>query len=138
MRSNIRCVIDTNVLVSSLLLKNSVPFQVVEMLFYEGKLLRSESTTQELGTVLQRKKLIKYITQNERSAFMTKFLIKSELVNINETITICRDVKDNQFLELAVSGEANFIITGDNDLLILNSFRNIEIVTPQIFLGRFS
>ena len=108
------------------------------MLFYEGKILRSESTTQEIGIVLQRKKLIKYITQNERSAFMTKFLMKSELVNITETITVCRDVKDNQFLELAVSGKANFIITGDNDLLILNSFRNIEILTPHLFLGKFS
>ena len=56
----------------------------------------------------------------------------------NCVIDICRDPKDNKFLELAVSGKADFIITGDQDLLVLNPFRNIEIITINEFLTRFN
>jgi predicted nucleic acid-binding protein len=59
------------------------------------------------------------------------------LIKISEKITICRDPKDDKFLELAVNGQANFIITGDEDLLVLNPFRNIEIITVNEFLNRF-
>ena len=62
----------------------------------------------------------------------------AELVAIKESIDICRDPKDNKFLELAVSGEADFIVSGDQDLLVLNPFRNIEIVTANDFLARFN
>ena len=46
----------------------------------------------------------------------------------------CRDPKDNQFLELAVNGQADFIVTGDEDLLVLHPFRAIPILTPRDFL----
>jgi len=48
---------------------------------------------------------------------------ETELITINETIDICRDPKDNKFLELAISGKATHIITGDKDLLELYPFR---------------
>jgi predicted nucleic acid-binding protein len=48
-------------------------------------------------------------------------------------IVVCRDVKDNKFLELAVSGNADIIITGDQDLLVLNPFQDIKITTPENF-----
>ncbi|MFQ5771845.1 MAG: putative toxin-antitoxin system toxin component, PIN family [bacterium] len=47
---------------------------------------------------------------------------------------ICRDPKDDKYLELAVSGGAKFIVSGDKDLLALNSFREISILTPEQFL----
>jgi predicted nucleic acid-binding protein len=62
----------------------------------------------------------------------------SELIEIKESITICRDSKDDKFLELAISGKADFIITGDQDLLVLNPFRNIEIIAANEFLNRFN
>jgi predicted nucleic acid-binding protein len=62
----------------------------------------------------------------------------SELIEIKESITICRDSKDDKFLELAISGNADFIITGDQDLLVLNPFRNIEVITANEFLSRFN
>jgi uncharacterized protein len=49
-------------------------------------------------------------------------------------ITDCRDKKDNKFLELAISGEASRIISGDNDLLVLNPFRSVVISSPATFL----
>ena len=56
------------------------------------------------------------------------------MIEVTQTITIYRDIKDNKFLELAMEGKADYIITGDQDLLILNPFNNIEIITPRDFL----
>ena len=53
-------------------------------------------------------------------------------------ITECRDPKDNKFLELAVAGKADCIVTGDKDLLVLHPFRNIRIITPKEFLSQFN
>ena len=60
---------------------------------------------------------------------------EAELVEIVETITACRDAKDNKFLELAVSGKADCIVSGDDDLLVLNSFRGIKILTLREYLS---
>ena len=59
----------------------------------------------------------------------------TRLVEIAESIRACRDPKDDQVLELAVCGRADWIITGDADLLTLDPFRGIGIVTPTDFLG---
>jgi len=74
---------------------------------------------------LNRKKFNKYISWEERRIFLLKFISSSELVPITEKIQACRDEKDNKFLELAVSGNANIIVTGDRDLLVLNYFSGI-------------
>ena len=74
----------------------------------------------------------------DRQVFLLKFISASELVSITQKITVCRDEKDNKFLELAISGNANVIVTGDLDLLVLNPFQAVEIVTPDIFIDRFT
>ncbi len=48
-------------------------------------------------------------------------------------IRVCRDAKDNKFLALAAACRAEFLITGDDDLLILNPFRETHILTPAQF-----
>jgi predicted nucleic acid-binding protein len=58
----------------------------------------------------------------------------AEAVTITERIAACRDVTDDKFLELAVSGKADMIVSGDADLLVLNPFRGIPIVTPAAFV----
>jgi len=136
MRNN-RFVVDNNILVSALLVKNSIPFQVIQKIEELGIILYSEATLLELNQVLNRKKFAKYFTLEEKQAFLVKLIEKSELVEIEEVITACRDPKDDKFLELAVSGKADFMITGDRDLLVLNPFRNIAIITTNEFLGGF-
>ena len=69
--------------------------------------------------------------------FLVALLKEAEMVEIAETITDCRDAKDNKFLELAVSGKADCIVSGDADLLVLNPFRGIPILTPREFLTRY-
>ena len=69
---------------------------------------------------------------------LDEFLATVEMVGVDESIHDCRDPKDNKFLELAVSGGATHLVTGDDDLLVLHPFRGVAIVTPQAFLDEFS
>ncbi len=131
----IRIVIDTNIFVSALLFENSLPFQVVRLTESKGVVLFSEATLGELKQVLSRKKFDKYITMEERETFFLKLMMTGENVIIHRQIKACRDEKDNKFLELAINGKADFIITGDNDLLALNPFENIPIISPNFFLN---
>lgn len=133
-----RFVIDTNVLISALLFKSSVPFRAIALAEKQGIILYSEATLKELERVLNRSKFDKYLSQEERQVFLLKFIGSSQLVNITEKISVCRDEKDNKFLELAVSGNANLILTGDLELLVLNPFQSIEILTPEQFIDRFA
>jgi putative PIN family toxin of toxin-antitoxin system len=131
----VRCVFDTNVIVSAALLGGSVPRQAFDKAADEGTILISAPVLLELAEVLSRAKLNKYVLEEERMRFLVALLKESELVAITEVVTDCRDVKDNKFLELAVSGSADCIVSGDQDLLVLNPFRGIPIVTPRDFLS---
>jgi len=134
---NNRIVVDTNVFISALLIKKSIPFQVVNIAFKLGKILYSDATYAELQQVLFRRKFDKYLTIEERNIFLFKLANDSPSIEIQEEIQACRDVKDDKFLELAVNGNADVIVTGDADLLVLNPFRKIEIITPEMFVSRF-
>jgi predicted nucleic acid-binding protein len=61
-------------------------------------------------------------------------IARAELVEIKERIAACRDPTDDKFLELAVNGRADLIVSGDADLLALNPFRGIPIITPAMFV----
>ena len=61
--------------------------------------------------------------------------LKAEIIEIITKINLCRDPKDNKFLELAVNGKADYLISGDQDLLILNPFQEISILSPQVFIS---
>ena len=62
-------------------------------------------------------------------------LLRPKLIAIEERIAACRDPTDDKFLELAVNGKADLIVTGDADLLVLNPFRDIPIVAPATFVA---
>jgi putative PIN family toxin of toxin-antitoxin system len=80
------------------------------------------------------KKFDKYLSLSARTNFLNDLLESVKIIEIVETINVCRDPKDNKFLELAINGKADYIITGDQDLLVLNPFQTIRILTPQEFL----
>ena len=129
-----RFVFDTNVSVSALLLKRSIVRQAFDKAIEQGKLLVSQATVEELNEVLRRKRFDKYLTEDERIEFITALVREAALVEIADTVTVCRDPKDNKFLELAVSGKATCIVSGDDDLLVLHPFRGIPVLTPRQFL----
>lgn len=107
---------------------------MLDIAFMEHTVLASAETYVELEDVIWREKLDNYITQDERERLLKRFLKDAWLIKTKETITVCRDPKDNMILELAASGQADFIITGDKDLPVLNPFRSIRILTPAEFL----
>ncbi len=127
-------ILDTNILVSASFSSTSATAKVLEIAFQNHTVLASSKTYSELEDVIWREKFDPYITQAERERFLSRFLKHTRLVTTNEKITACRDPKDNMILELAVAGKADCIITGDKDLLALNPFRNIQIVTSAAFL----
>jgi putative PIN family toxin of toxin-antitoxin system len=133
--SNLRFVLDTNVIVSAALVRGSIPRLALNKALDLGKLLISAATVIELDDVLRRNRFDKYLTEEERLVFLAALVKEGELVDITDACTDCRDPKDNKFLELALSARATCIISGDADLLILHPFRGaIPVVTPQVFL----
>src|SRR3712207_6609734 len=104
---SLRFVFDTNVIVSAALLAGSIPRKAFDKALDEGTILISAPVLLEVAEVLGRKKLDKYLFEEERMRFLVALLKATELVQITEQITACRDVKDDKFLELAVSGKAD-------------------------------
>jgi uncharacterized protein len=129
-----RFVFDNNTLVSALLFERSVPAQAFYAALDHGIILVSQPTFTELNGVLDRKKFDRYVTREEREQFLATFLHEATLVEVAEEIRACRDPKDDKFLALAVCGRATCLISGDQDLLVLNPFRDIPILTPAQFL----
>lgn len=129
-----RLVFDTSALISAALLKRSVSRQAFDKALDEGKLLVSAETIDEINQVLGRQDFAKYVTEDERMEFLALLLREAKLVKITVLVDECRDPQDNKFLELAVSGQAECIVSGDHDLLVLHPFRKIPIVTPRDFL----
>jgi putative PIN family toxin of toxin-antitoxin system len=128
-----RIVLDTNVLVSAALKRISMPGMAVHMVERRGGLLKSHVTEQQLFGVLARPYFDSLIDPDAR-AWLKELLTAAELVTITERIAACRDPTDDKFLELAVNGHADLIVSGDSDLLALNPFRQIPIVTPAAFV----
>ncbi len=129
-----RCVFDTNAVVSALLFSRSVPRQALSRALHIGTLLMSQALSGELDEVLDRPRFDRYVTRQQRAAFLRNLLRMAMSVPITETVRACRDPKDDKILELAVNGNANYIITGDDDLLVMNPFRGIAIIGPAEFL----
>jgi putative PIN family toxin of toxin-antitoxin system len=134
MQARRRIVVDTNALVSRLLLPDSIPGQAVRKAVEEGDILMSESTLFELADVLGREKFKPYVSIQDREEFLRMLGRIVEMVTILHAVHDCRDVRDNQILEVAVNGQAQVIVTGDEDLLVLNPFRGISILRPADYL----
>jgi uncharacterized protein len=136
MKNNI-FVIDTNTLISSSLFTNSAPRKAVTKANELGKISASIETYSEFFEAFARPKFDKYISIETRLGILIDFKRLAIFSEISESITECRDPKDDKFLELAVSAKASCIITGDKDLLVLNPFRNISILNAVDFLNNF-
>jgi putative PIN family toxin of toxin-antitoxin system len=133
-----RFVFDANVIVSAFLFKNSSPRLALEMAKNQGIIILSETVIDELSDVLSRSKFDRYLAKSIRQELLETLVEASLLVQPSESINECRDSKDNKYLELAISGHAESLITGDEDLLVLNPFRNIKIITALEFLDTYS
>ena len=135
MTNDLRAVLDTNVVVSAMLSSDSVPGRAFVYLARRRGLIVSEASKSELIHVILRPDFDRYLREEDRVEFFSSLEEQSQLVEITHSITACRDPSDDKFLELALSGRATHIITGDQDLLDLHPFHGIPILTPADFLA---
>ncbi len=133
--SSPRVVVDTNIIVSAALMP-SLPRRAVEWTIAHGVLLVSPDLAAEWLEVLRRPKFQRYITDEEAQEFIGTLLTSSEWTVPTTYLSICRDMKDNMVLALALDAHADVVISGDEDLLVLSPFRDIPIVRPDAFLVR--
>jgi uncharacterized protein len=136
--TEIRVVIDTNVVISATLAEHSTARKAIFKAIDTCQILISQEVLTEFGQAIVRTKFNKYIRREDRLAFLNALVKESGIIAPTSHITDCRDQRDNKFLELAVDGNAQYIITGDNDLLQLSPYRGIHILTPADFLEKIN
>lgn len=133
-----RIVFDTNALISAAILPNSASRKALTLAAHKFQLASSKAALDELVGVIERPHLDKYFAgANTRFSFLMLIAQLSDIVETHSIITNCRDPDDNKILELAVDVGAKIIVCGDNDLLVLNPYRGIEILRPHEFLTKF-
>jgi uncharacterized protein len=128
-------VLDTNVLISAALGEGFCR-KAFEIASKNHTILRSSETFTELAVTLEKPRLQRFLKEEDKIDFLANFLSLSKAIEITERIYASRDSKDNIFLELAISGGAEIIVTRDGDLLVLHPFRGVSIITVSDFLSR--
>ena len=129
-----RVVLDTNVLISGLLSTTSTPAKAVEHAVSNDQLLASTDTLRELMTKLLSPKFDRYVPRERRDALVLRLAPLIEIVEVVQRVQVSRDSDDDKFLEVALNGRADVIVSGDRDLLELNPFRGVAIVSPTAYL----
>lgn len=137
--TNLRVVVDTNVIISGLLGITDSPSSTILRAFRTQQiiLVSSPEIIEEVGIVISRPRIVKITKMNEvsRNAFIEGLIERSDVTFGKQlTSATSRDVKDDKFLACAYEAKADYIITGDEDLLILKEFQGTKIVTPRAFV----
>lgn len=133
----LRVILDTNLLISFLISKR---FASLDLMVSANKvrLLFSIESMSEFIEVSQRPKLRKFFLDSDLALLLNLFEVYGELVDVISGVQVCRDEKDNFLLALAKDGKANYLITGDEDLLVIGKFGLTHIVTFREFMSRVS
>ncbi|MFW6136405.1 MAG: putative toxin-antitoxin system toxin component, PIN family [Chloroflexota bacterium] len=127
----IRAVFDANVLVSYLLTHRPPIATLIDDYLARGAIVSvtAPELLEELERVLRYPKLQPYYTAEEATRFLALVMALSELVELPEPIPrICRDPDDDRLVACAVAGDADVIVTGDEDLLVLERVSDISIL----------
>lgn len=125
--SSQRFIVDTNILLSSIAFQGSLPDQVLKKILTDGVLVFSQETLDEFKDVILRPKFDRYIRRELRQNFFFEIATSALLVEPKPCKVICRDPKDQKFLE--IHHEAEQIISGDKDLLVVEQVGNCRIMS---------
>jgi uncharacterized protein len=128
-----RLVIDTNLWISSLFsedLRQRLQSIIGNDQFY---ILASEELLEEIKNVVLRPKFQKFIKKEHLDLVMEILSKRLDIVEVKSLVQVCRDPKDDFILALCKDGEADFLVTGDNDLLVMEKFENTKIVSLSAF-----
>ena len=129
----IKAVIDTSTLISALGWEGK-PQQILNYcLEKKFKLVTSPQILQEIRDVLFREKF-NFIDSSKKNEFILLLSQLAEIVYPRHKVDVCRDKKDNKFIELALSAKVKIIVSSDNDLLDIKEYNGIKILSVREFL----
>lgn len=132
-----RVVLDTNVIISATLIRGGNEDQILRA-WRRGRfdLVLSPPILEELSRALFYEKLqrFRWMSEEEVVALLQALAQASELVSGRMAVKASRDPEDDKFLAAAIEGDAEYVVTGDRDLLVLGRYREVRIVAPAVFL----
>jgi putative PIN family toxin of toxin-antitoxin system len=131
----LRAIIDTNIWISFIISKK---LTLLDGHIFSGKIriLLNENLLSEIKTTIEKPKLQKYFLTQGLEIMLNAFDAFIDLIEIKSSVRVCRDPKDDFLLSLAKDGKADYLITGDKDLLNLGKFRKTKILTITDFLNQ--
>ncbi len=132
-----RVVLDTNVIISATLARGGNEDRILRA-WRRGRfdLVLSPPILEEIGRALFYEKLERrrWMSEEEVAALLQALAQASDLVSGRMAVKASRDPEDDKFLAAAIEGDAEYVVTGDRDLLVLGRYRDVRIVTPAVFL----
>jgi putative PIN family toxin of toxin-antitoxin system len=131
-RASLRLVVDTNVLISSLISVEMM--ELARRIVRHHRILYSVEQLLEFQQVMTRPKLKGRIIVAHQDELVSSLSLHGELVQVHSDVQVCRDPDDDHLLALCKDGKANMLLTGDKDLLVLKRFTGTRILSPSEFL----
>ena len=136
----LRAVLDANVLISALIQPKGASGEILTSLLEKGsfEVVVSPAILAEVRRCFSYPKVRRYIkaSEEELGLWVASLELIAQPVEGNLRIhAVAEDPDDNKYIEAAVEGLAQFVVTGDKHLLSLRTYENIRIVTPRLFLG---
>jgi putative PIN family toxin of toxin-antitoxin system len=133
-----RAIVDTNILIRGVIMPNGTVGPVITRLrdgdytlVYSAPLI--DELLEKLALPRIREKY--HLNDQDIDDLLALIALRGELVTPTRKVKICRDPKDDMFIEAALAGNAEVIVTGDEDLLTLKEFETVRFVTPRAFLA---
>jgi len=130
----LRIIIDTNLWISFLITNNFSKLDEI-LVTQKSILIFSEELLEEFLLVVKRPKLKRYFRQEVVESLLEAIQEYAEFIDIKTQTSICRDPKDNFLLSLAIDGKADYLITGDKDLLDIERIKTTKITTIADFIS---
>lgn len=134
----LRVVLDTDLLISAALLTESVPARLLHQVLARSRLVFSDATFAELETRLWKPRFDRYLTLETRRALLHDLTAVAEWVNPRPGERHSRDPDDDAFIHAAIAAGADWLVSGDDDLLVLSRVQGVEMLSPAQALGRAS
>ena len=130
-----RIVVDTNIFIS-FLISNTFSKLDKHLQNNKARFIFSAELLSEFLEVANRPKLKKYFSDKDLTKLLDSIKDHADFIEVTALVDICRDKKDNFLLELCDDGKADYLITGDEDLLVLKKFKKTTIIKIVDYLGQ--
>lgn len=129
--TSLKLVIDTNILISAALSSQGAPARLVRCALAQHQLVFSQATLDELRARLYRPKFDRYISLENRERVLHDMSAAALWVDVGEPAVYCRDPEDDKFFETALKAQADYLVSGDKDVLEAPAVLGLRIISAQ-------